>query len=402
MAGSRLTSRTYIPNRRIVIREPVVESWHLLLVLLGIAVLVCRILLDGHPGKVEFGYSRPFHPYIAQGLGRLPDLVPATISLTEAAAGIVLFAVPVGILYSFLTARHEGRSMGKWVLRILCHLFASGAGIYVFYMAFWGFNYLRQPFFTALVPHPPFEAPADSDYRKLGEEMAALANRLYRPLHLFPPEARDRRLLDRTLDREVGKIVAITDPSLRAEPPPTKHLHANTLLSIFGISGFFSPFFMEPHVNAELFPWERPCVAAHEKAHFLGFASETDANLIAYVACIGAESEFLRYSAAVRVLLALRPHISPLVWHDLFTVKLSPEVRGAVEARNRSIRQYRERFPRLFSLRRKINHAYLKLNSQTLGMASYGAALPQFAVWWKETRSRRGIDSIGPALAGQW
>ena len=58
------------------------------------------------------------------------------------------------------------------------------------------------------------------------------------------------------------------------------------------IDGMTDPLFLEVIVNPDVLPVERPAVLAHEWAHLAGYADESEANYIAWLACMR------RYAAA--------------------------------------------------------------------------------------------------------
>ena len=76
-------------------------------------------------------------------------------------------------------------------------------------------------------------------------------------------------------------------------PSPTRVAHPKTsILSPFyraaGVSGQLAPFFLETLLNPDLTGPERPAVLAHEWAHLSGFAPESDASFVGYLAALRA------------------------------------------------------------------------------------------------------------------
>lgn len=77
-------------------------------------------------------------------------------------------------------------------------------------------------------------------------------------------------------------------------PGPIKPCLPGGLLMRFGVSGVFSPFTFEAHVDPALPLPTLPFVAAHELAHVAGFASEDEANFVAWLACSRSPAPLLR------------------------------------------------------------------------------------------------------------
>jgi len=46
------------------------------------------------------------------------------------------------------------------------------------------------------------------------------------------------------------------------------------------------PLLLEVLVNPDLLPWERPFIAAHEWSHLAGFADESEASFVGWLACL--------------------------------------------------------------------------------------------------------------------
>jgi hypothetical protein len=375
----------YSPNKRIAESERIFGYRQLTLALLALVAWVFRQVIEAHPLKIEYGYSRLLYPYLAEGLAWIPRLTPGTVSASEAALFLGAVAALAWLGFRLYRAGLQGRELTVVFAKTIVNGSALLAGLYFVYQMGWGLNYLRADFADALFHGEETAAavPMDyMDYEGMARDMMALANDLQRDFD-DRPARQWLRELDPLVDDSIRRVGNLTRPDLLPRPPPTKILMTNEVLSMFGISGFFSPFLMEPHVNANLLPWELPMVMAHEKAHFMGFASETDANLAAYIACLRSSSDHLRYAGAVRVLLALNRPIGDERWQELVRDGLSERVKGDIRARNERILDYRRRYLRLFKIQRKINDFYLRINSQELGVGSYGAGLDHLVRWWR-------------------
>ena len=392
-AGREITPNRRLPRRP---REPVFRPWHAVCLAAGIFALAVRALLDGHPEKVEFGYSRPLYPYLADLMAWPARLIPAPMSATELAVVLLVIILPIYMAWRITVTVRRGAS----VPRRLAHFGVSGLAVaallYTVYLSAWGINYLRTPFFSSLGSEISPDQLNRTDYAGMAEAMVRLANSL-RPLDMALLEEPDPDRLEHRINRAVRRVVREIYGDRFPDPPPTKALAMNLPLSATGISGFFVPFFMEPHVNAELLSWERPCTMAHEKAHFMGFASETDASLIAYIACLTDESPQLRYSGALQVLPALFARLPPPD-RDRIQGGLEPMVVADLRQRAARLDRYRRQYGRFMEIRKRANDVYLKLNSQQGGIRTYGAAIPRLVAWWCDQRggpmeSRRGPRS---------
>src|SRR5262249_38835403 len=72
------------------------------------------------------------------------------------------------------------------------------------------------------------------------------------------------------------------------------------------IAGMTNPFLLETLLAPDLLEVERPFVIAHEWAHLAGYADESEANFIAFLACRRADAA-ARYSAALAIIGYAKP-----------------------------------------------------------------------------------------------
>jgi len=366
-------------ERRILFR-----LWHIVFIMMGVAIFLFRSCIQLSPQKIEYGYSRAIYPYIASIQSLPARWIPAPYSASEIFLTLIFVLVSVRLGYSVHIAVQK-KELAGFFLKTSVDLCALTAGIYFSYLTVWGFNYLREPFAAALNQESP-EHLQLADYEQLANDMIFLANKLCTSDPCPADGADDLRESDKAVDRSLGRVMDMARIPRIHSPPRTKFLFPGGFPDVLGISGFFSPLFMEPHVNSGLTAWEFPFVIAHEKAHLAGFASEADAGFIAYLTCLTSASDTLRYSAALNILLALRQYFPEEQWRELLRAKLSQTVKNDMNARGKRIRHNHEKYALFIRFSRKVNDTYLKLNSRKLGIRSYAAALPRFAVWWKKQR----------------
>ena len=70
----------------------------------------------------------------------------------------------------------------------------------------------------------------------------------------------------------------------------------STLLSYMGFAGYLNPFTLESQVNSNIPKLNYSTTAAHEMAHQLGIASETEANFVAYQTTITHPDPFIKFA----------------------------------------------------------------------------------------------------------
>ena len=233
------------------------------------------------PPTVERYYARGIYPVIQGILTSLSNRSP--IALFDIALALVIAILVGGWIYWFRRARRE-KSIIKPIGRGLVATLSGASVVYLWFLMAWGFNYARQPI-ESIVPYDASRITPQA-VRLLAEHAVREANRTYAAAHAegFPaihdwPTALSDAL--HQVERELGR------------PSPTPVAHPKTsMLSPFyrasGVSGQLAPFFLETLLNPDLTGPERPSVLAHEWAHLSGYAPESDASFVGYLAALRA------------------------------------------------------------------------------------------------------------------
>jgi len=325
------------------------------LAILGAAVLTVLALthLVVPPSRwVEALYSRGLYPNLDILLRGLSDL--AGFSITEVALLLLALAV-VWLIVAALRRKVRWRSLVKRGVTAL-------AVLYVWFYLAWGFNYYRQPLVRQLaLAH---RAAPEQAFVRLGRAFVVRANVLRPDSTVLPLSA-----IEADIDRVYPQV--LHDLGLPPPPPPSRVKRLtllNGVLSATQTAGFFSPFFHEVHVNAELLMPEIPFVIAHERAHQFGYASEAEASFLAHLVCVRARLPISQYSGYFRVLGRVLSRVSDRDTRRNLWKSLSPEVRGdfaAVRAR------YLKHAGWISRLSERGYDAYLKSNRVEEGVRSY-------------------------------
>jgi hypothetical protein len=145
-------------------------------------------------------------------------------------------------------------------------------------------------------------------------------------------------------------------------------------MTAFGISGIFSPFTGESHVNGTLLDLSFAFAACHEAAHRRGIAREDEANFVAYKLCLQAEQKDLRYAGTV---IALNYALNDMFRNDRErALELMRSLVPSVTRDRMALAEFWRPKSGVLSLVRSMgertNDVYLKSQSQTAGTASYG------------------------------
>jgi hypothetical protein len=238
---------------------------------------------------VERWYSRTLYPPLQHVLTGASNLAPFALFDVMWLSAIAGTAV-------VLRRRVREHGWKRGLLRVAGALARGAAVAYLVFLVTWGLNYRRVPMFEKVVFDPNRVTRAAGS--ALGDRMARELNATYAAAHARPVS--------------LDPMAAAFQDTLRAlgGSPITLGRPKQTWLGWYfhqtAISGMTNPFLLETLIAPDLLDVERPFVVAHEWAHLAGYADESEANFVAYVACRHAD-EAARYSAALAIIGYAKP-----------------------------------------------------------------------------------------------
>ncbi len=175
-------------------------------------------------------------------------------------------------------------------------------------------------------------------------------------------------------------------------PSKVKPVILSEPMSYTHITGIYTFFTGEANLNVNFPDYTLPFTAAHELAHQRGFAREKEANFIAFLVCINAESAYSRYSGYVNMVEYLSNALysaDKALWEEVF-YSLDLRIRYEMEAYNVFYEKYKEN--KAAEISGAVNDTYLKVQGQTEGTKSYGLVV-DLAVAYYETHIRDAGDA---------
>ncbi len=240
------------------------------------------------PEFIERWFSASAYPFIQRGLTSVTNLVP--FAVFDVVLIVTLIATLVALVRGTRAAWRARRPAP--ILRVLGHLAAAAAVVYLVFLGGWGFNYRRVPMFQRL--DVAGGAPAPEDVFQLGLRATAEMNRLHESAHRTGWSGNEWQ------DTGLRAAFAEVQRALGDAPPAVPGRLKRTMLGPYfrwtGVDGMINPFGLEVLANPDLLPFERPFVAAHEWAHLAGYADEAEANFVGWLTTLRAEAP-AQYSA---------------------------------------------------------------------------------------------------------
>jgi hypothetical protein len=169
----------------------------------------------------------------------------------------------------------------------------------IFYFSFnilWGLNYYRVPLFEKLKIEKEY---SNEDLLIFTKKLIAKTNSIHSQITkndslkvVFPYSQEQVFEMNLNGYQSLSKQI----PSLNYKHPSIKKSLFSLPLSYMGFSGYLNPFTNEAQVNDKIPMYNFPTTLTHEMAHQLGYASESEANFIGFLASINNENLYFQYS----------------------------------------------------------------------------------------------------------
>lgn len=283
------------------------KTRHIILLILSVFIIAARVNVS-----VGEWYATHLYPYISTSLSLLVSWIP--FSMTEI---LVVGAVILMIYVLIRNIRHREK-VGK--------IFISEAEIVVWIMVWlyfgWGMNYFRENIYT----RGNFTRQAFDEvvFKQFITDYADSLNNSY------TPETVEMSVCENDIKERYSSVPDHYGLSKTKSWQHPKRLIFNRLYTAVGVGGYIGPFFGETHLNADLFPQQKPSSYAHELSHLLGVSNEDEANFWAYHICRTSDIPAVKYSGYYSLLPYVLSNASRVLNEDEYreyVLSIRPEIR---------------------------------------------------------------------------
>src|SRR3954464_1870016 len=235
-------------------------------------------LLPIPPAIVERWFSTSLYPRIQQIVTPVANLVPF------AWFDVILLTVVALTVTAMVRAWRRARRERRWspLFQGLRTLVVAAAGIYLVFLACWGLNYRRVPMTERL--EMSAARPDRHDVNELGMTAVMQLNALHDAAHARGWTKREWQ--DASMVEAFTEAQRLLTDAPAVVPGRLKFTVLGPYFRWTGVDGMVDPFALEVLANPDLLQWERPFVAAHEWAHLAGFADESEASFVGWLACL--------------------------------------------------------------------------------------------------------------------
>ncbi len=252
---------------------------------------------------------------------------------------------------------------------------------YILFELFWGLNYQKLPpstDFELKLPETYSEAQMDSLSIQLISAMNSSRAQLGDSVVKYMP-------LDSIMEKSIGEFDQIEHqyPFLLYRRPSLKKSTFSAWGDYFGYTAFYQPLTGEAIIRADLPILTQPFTVCHEIAHQLGYASETEANFIAFVIGTECKDPLFNYSTQLQLFTyAQQAELNSIAKRGDFTQFEN------VIARNKKLMN-----PKVLADRKIIREFFTR--KQSLQIPGSAEMYNQFLLWNKQAK---GIESYNDVL----
>lgn len=274
----------------------------LLSILLPIQIVLVNILAF-FPSAIERFYSNGLFLFISTFLRILFGFIGVSI-------GDIIYCIVIALTLKWLwQKRKTWKAQYKKNLLTIC---AAASVIYFLFNFLWALNYYRVPL------HEKLGVEKKYTYRELVSFTEKLIKKANETHVLITADTAAVKMPYSHNDIYVNSPQAYADlqrnfPFFKYSHPSIKSSLISSPLSYMGFGGYLNPFTNEAQVNNRLPLYNLPTITCHEMAHQIGYASESEANFIGYMASVYSKDVYFKYSGYT---FALRYCLSNVKKHN--------------------------------------------------------------------------------------
>ena len=343
-----------------------------LLRLLNLLIVPLTILLiewaKKSPALVETVYAKGIYPWLRGAVSYVTRYVPFSVAEIFACVLAVVIAVITVIRFiRFITFREEG--FIRFFSLLVSLAVAAGYMFFLFY-AMWGFNYYRTPIADRM--DLPERQYTKEELYSLCVDLADKAKALREdvPVNTSGVYCGEFSSIRKEVVKAYKKYGTIR-PSFKTDVPKAKPLASSELFSQRGISGIYIFLTEEPNVNVNEPSLYLAFSAAHETAHYVGYAREQEASFLAFLVLSGADDADAAYSGYMHALNNCS-HALYSADKELYSQlygRYSEGMKADLADYSKYYKKYED--TETWNRSNEMNDKYLKFNDQPSGVLSY-------------------------------
>ena len=258
------------------------------------------VLAPNYPNLIANYYNQGFFKYWTIGLRWVFGSIP--FAMGEFVYMIVIILLIINIKKYFTLLKRFNQIWQK-IGFILFKLAWLGIRLFVVFQFIWGFNYMQPDptkTFDLSIQPPKNVQIAQIEINQLTDELIQELNQTRKELSSYKGVTPNFEQTVAKVQHAYGRI-SKAYPMLQLQNQSIKKAIFPNLGDYIGFLAFYQPITAEAIMRSDLPMMTQPYTIAHEMAHQLGYASETEANFIAFVITTEANDPMLKYSMLLQM-----------------------------------------------------------------------------------------------------
>ncbi len=315
-----------------------------------------------YPQWIENYYSRGIYLYISSFFRVIFGWIPFSLG-DIFYAGAALFLLVSFLKFVKILLNKQLLNYKKTLLQLLLILSA----IYIYFNLSWGLNYNRPGIAYQLGLNP--STYKEDDLKRITGILVQKVNENKRALVKNGVTTKTYTQIFEQA-QTAYRTSALTFPFLEYNTTSIKRSMYGRIGNFLGFLGYYNPFTGEAQVNLSQPKFLIPFVACHEMAHQLGYASESEANFVGYLAAIHSPDTLFHYSAYFDLFNYANRE---LFFRDSIAAKNNyKQLDTAVKKDEEELQEYWRQSDNIIEpIIRIFYDRYLKANQQSKGVKSY-------------------------------
>jgi hypothetical protein len=347
-----------------------------------ILLFAACLLAPFYPELISSYYTQGLFRYGTSGLRFLFGSIPFAFGELVYLIIIILLIINVLIHINSLKSFNYITQKGWFILTKLSWFIVK---LYVVFQLIWGLNYLQPDptkDFHLTVQTPKNAQIALSEMNALTYELIEELNQTKQTLILNKGLEPNFELVVSNV-QQAYQTLANLHPRFILKNQSVKKAIFPSLGDYIGYLAFYQPITGEAILRSDLPILTQPYTIAHEMAHQLGYASETEANFIAFVVASEANDPYLKYSMLLQMfsyaqdaqLLLLAGNKGFDAWKTQIEKNRSLLSPAVLKDRAKIKAFFAARADKQIQASSQLYDQFLKWNQQAEGLASYADVL---------------------------
>jgi hypothetical protein len=361
-----------LSNLRSRIQTLVQAVW----LLMALAILVFSFFPDAVATYFSFGLFQ----YIGLGLRSLTGDIKMPIGEYVYLILIIILIINSILCLYKLKNKINTESFRTNLFRFGKQLTLKLVQLYVVFMLIWGLNYQKSS------PAKSFDLKMDTSYTavQLDSLSLYLMKELNKTRQILSDSVIEETEVDQVFRNSIlnYRLVKNKFPQLHLEKPILKEAAFPSWGDYLGYLAFYQPITGEAIVRTDVPLLTLPYTSCHELAHQMGYASEAEANFIAFVVATESSDALLRYSMLLQMFTYCQSE------HLGFIAKTGNfEKWKTIVNRNKAMLD-----PKVIGDRKKIKDFFIQ--RQHLLLPASTSLYDQFLQWNKQAKGIKSYDEV--------